>query len=611
MSYRLKKLGNNLVNLQFTIDEGDKVKVTSISFLGNKLISDKEIKAIMQTREGGYFSFLTSSGQYKKELLEQDTQRIHLFYLTKGFIHIKVDSPVVTLSPDKSSIDITINVTEGDSFKVNKVDVSGDLLFKKEELLALVELQPGKVFDYMLMQRDSTTLSDKYKDLGYANATVSNSHVANIDDKTVDFTYIIQKGIKVHIGRIDIKGNTSTRDKVIRRVMKIAEGDLYSSTLLKKSKQMVMRMGFFESVIITTDPGANERLINVNVRVKERQTGTFQVGAGFSSLESFIATAQISKQNFMGHGQTMSIQSTLSSIRSLYTLSFFDPYFLDSMWTFSIDLYNFQQDYDDFTRGSTGGNLTWGYRFTEELHVSTGYKLEHVGITVGGLSGSSATPIANLFNDGLTSSLKSTISFDTRNDRMFPSAGQFTTASVEYAHRSLGSENEFTRMIGRSRWYQKVLWDVVLKLNGTVGYVLSNSEKAVPIFERFFVGGIFNVRGFQRNSLGPKLSVAQIRDPGTGLSKFTIGGNKQLILNAELEIPILPQVGIRGVLFFDAGNAFNNEEDISIMNLRTSVGFGFRWWSPVGPLRFEWGIPLQPLPDEDPIVFEFTIGNSF
>ena len=393
--------------------------------------------------------------------------------------------------------------------------------------------------------------------------------------------------------------------------MTISEGDLFNATELKKSRQMIMRLGFFETVDISTDPGMNSKLMNVNIRIKERQTGTFQVGAGFSSLENFIATAQISKQNFMGHGQTLSLQATLSSIRSLYTLSFFDPYFLDSMWTFSTDLYNFQQDFDDFTRGSTGGSLTWGYRFTEELHLSLGYKLEFIQITIGGLAGRSTIPIANLFNDGLTSSLKSSISYDTRNDRMFPSAGQFTTASVEYAHHYLGSDNEFTRMIARSRWYVKVFWDMVLKLNGTAGYVFSNSEGGVPIFERFFVGGIFDVRGFQRNSLGPKLPVAKFREPGTSLSDFTIGGNKELIFNVELEIPILTQVGIRGVVFFDAGNAFDDDELMNLVDLRTSVGFGVRWWSPVGPLRFEWGIPLAPKPNEEPIVFEFTIGNSF
>lgn len=612
--YRLVGRPNNTVDVVYEIDEGSKVKVTSITFLGNRAIGDDELKGVMQTREGGYFSFLTNSGQFKKEAFGQDLQRVHLYYLTKGYIHINVKKPVVTLSSDKQSMDITIHVHEGVQYRVAKVGIGGDLLeekgFEREALVAKLQLQPGKIFDYMLMQKDSQGLANRYKDKGFANATVSNSSIRNDDERTIDFKYIIQKGEKVYIGRIEFEGNESTRDKVMRRVMAISEGDLFSASKIARSKQMIMRLGFFEKVDITTDPTDDPTRTDVTVRVKERQTGTFQVGAGFSSLENFIATAQISKQNFMGHGQTLSVQATLSSIRSLYTLSFFDPYFLDSNWTFSVDLFNFQQDFDDFTRGSTGGSLSWGYRFTDDLVLSLAYKLEDVRIQIGGLSGRKAIPLANLLGGGLTSSLRTTLSFDTRNDRLFPSGGQYTTASVEFAHPYVGSENEFTRMIARSRWYFNVFWNVVLKLNGTIGYVVSIDDK-VPIFERFFVGGIFDVRGFQRNSLGPKVQVAETREPGATLTNFTIGGNKQLIFNAELEIPILPQVGIRGVLFFDAGNSFNDDENIDILGLRTSVGFGFRWWSPVGPLRFEWGIPLAPKEGEDPIVFEFTIGNSF
>jgi len=239
------------------------------------------------------------------------------------------------------------------------------------------------------------------------------------------------------------------------------------------------------------------------------------------------------------------------------------------------------------------------------------YKLEDVNISIGGLQGSASIPLANLQQGGLTSSLRATLSLDTRNDRMFPTSGWYVTGSTEWASEYLGSENDFTRLISRARWYYNPFWDLVLKLNATSGYIVSGSNKPVPIFERFFVGGIFDVRGFQRNSLGPEFRVAGVREPGSATTDFTIGGNKELIFNVELEIPILKEVGIRGVVFFDAGNAFNDSENIDILNLRTAVGFGIRWWSPVGPLRFEWGIPLAPKPDEEPIVFEFTIGNSF
>ena len=614
IQYKLVPLKNNLVNMVFLIEEGQKIKVKTITFVGNKKLPDDELKGVMQTREGGWFSFLTGSGAFKKATLDQDITRVFFYYWHKGYIKAQVKPPVVSLSPDKKAMDITVFVEEGDPYKVTSVDVKGELEpFEKAELTKVVKITPGMTFDFLLVQQDSQRIARKYKDKGYANCTVSYTRIEGKADLTVDFAFEVQKGRTVHVGKIGIEGNETTRDKVIRRMMAIAEGDLYNETQVQKSQREVMRLGFFEKVEISSDPGASADFVNLTVKVKERQTGTFQIGAGFSSLESFIATAQISKQNFLGHGQTLSFQATISSIRSLYTISFFEPYFLDTDWTLSVDLYNFQQDFDDFTRGALGGELSFGYRFTPDLHLSLGYKLENVEITIGGLRGRSTIPIANLFNDGLTSSLKTTLTYDTRNDRMFPSAGQFTTGSAEIAHAYLGSDSEFLRLLARTRWYFNPFWKVVLKLNATVGYVTPiSADRQVPIFERFFVGGIFDVRGYQRFSLGPQLAVASEREPGTTLTPFNVGGNKKLVFNVELEIPILPPpVGIRGVIFFDAGKAYNDDELFDPRNMFFSVGFGFRWFSPVGPLRFEWGIPLNPRPQDDPIVFEFTIGNSF
>ncbi len=611
VQYELIDQPNNTVNLIFRIDEGQKVEVTSITILGNTKIEDEDIKTVLRTKEGGWFSFLTNSGQFKREVLETDLQFIRAFYLHKGYIMIKVGQPVVTLSDDKRSIDIVIPVEEGDQYSVRKVDVDGDLLFEKDFILSKLSLTAGMTFDSLLMQRDTQAIKNLYQDEGYANVTISNASLQDPETREIEFTYQIQKGNKVHIGRIAFEGAETTRDKVMRRVMKIHEGDLYSAKGIRRSRLQLMRLGFFERVDITTDPGATPDLMNLVVRVKERQTGTFQVGAGFSSLENFIATAQISKQNFMGHGQTVSVQATLSSIRSLYTLSFFDPYFLDSDWTLSLDLFNFQQDFDNFTRGSFGGSMSWGYRFTDDLSLSMAYKAENVEISIGGLRGSSATVLSFLGDGGFTSSLRGTLAYDSRNDRLFPSAGFFVTGSAEYASEFLGSENEFTRLIARGRYYWNPLWELVLKFNITGGYVFSNGNKQVPGFERFFVGGIYDIRGFERNSVGPDFRVPVAREPGAATGPFTKGGNKKLVMNVELEIPILKEVGIRGVLFFDAGNAYDDDEPVDLGNLRTAVGFGVRWQSPVGPLRFEWGIPLKPRADEDPIVFEFTIGNSF
>ncbi len=621
VDYRLDSRPGNAVDVVFVITEGQEVKVTSIAFLGNKAITEDELEMVMRTKEGGWFSFLTSSGQFNQKALQDDTQILRQYYLHKGFADVQVYPPTATLGADKRSIDIVIPLEEGDPYTMRVVDALEENPaigpngieaphYDADFLRSKLSLKPGDRFDILLMQRDTQALKSVYQDLGYANATVSNASLRDTEKRQIEFTYKVLKGKKTYIGRIKFAGNDTTRDKVMRRVMTIAEGDLYSGTIVEESRRQVLRQGFFDKVDIATEQGDDDEHVNLTVTVKERQTGTFQVGAGFSSLENFIFTAQISKQNFLGHGQTVSIQATLSSIRSLYQLSFFDPYFLDSQWQLSVDLFNFQQDFDDFAKTESGGSLGFGYRFTEDLTLSLGYTLKYVDVGVGGIGSSSRVEIFDLQQDGLTSALKTTLSYDTRDDRQFPKEGTFTTGSVEVAASYLGSDVEFIRLLGRSRWYFNPFWEFVLKLNGTIGWVV-NPEGEVPIFERFFVGGIFDVRGFPRNSLGPSIDVPRTSDPGTGLSPFTIGGNKQLIFNVELEFPIVQQINLRGVVFFDAGNAYSESENIDFSLLRPSAGVGIRWWSPVGPLRFEWGFPLNPKPDEEPVVFEFTIGNSF
>ncbi|MFT7579239.1 MAG: outer membrane protein insertion porin family [Myxococcota bacterium] len=620
-SYTLVPQPSNGVLVTLVVREGRKVEVRHVTIVGNSFISSEEIKGILATREGGYFSFLTQSGQFKREIFEQDVQRISLYYLTKGFVQVRVDDPVVSLSPDKRSMSIAIKVTEGPRFKTGKLDVTevirdpatgkyvplpeDDWLIPREQLTRSFSLKPGTWFDYQLLEQDRSRIGARFKDLGYANANVTIDNDVDSEARTFGVNFRVQRGEPVYIRRIEVLGNRSTRDKVIRREMKIAEGELYSSSKIARSRQRIGVLGFFEGVDIDTRPTTRPDQIDLVVKVREKQTGTFQVGAGFSSLESFILTAQIAKENFLGRGQTVSAQLTLSAIRQLYSISFFEPYFLESNWTFAFDLHNFQEEFVDFTRLKTGGNLSFGYRLTDDLSLSLTYTLEDVDATLRRTD----IDVKKLRQSGLTSSLRGTISFDTRNNRLFPSEGQWTTGSVEVASSALGSENEYVRLIGQSRWYFPLFWDFVLRINGKAGYVVAPDGATVPLFERFFVGGIFTLRGFERNSIGEKLYLTG--SPDGSLDDITIGGDKEFILNAEIEFPIFKEVQIRGVLFFDAGNAWGENESFNPFDLRTSVGFGLRWNSPVGPLRFEWGFPLAPRPGEDPLVFEFTIGNSF
>jgi outer membrane protein insertion porin family len=466
----------------------------------------------------------------------------------------------------------------------------------------------------------------------------------DLDKRTISLTFEVSRGKRAYFERINIRGNSKTRDKVIRREMKISEGELFNNTNLEVSKRRIMALGFFENVVISTKRGSSDEFVEVNVEVSERPTGTFQIGAGFSSVENFIAQAQISQNNLFGRGQTLALQAQISSLRQLFLLRFVEPYFLDTQWTFAFDLYNQSRGFGSFYRNASGGTLTWGYPLSYEARAFLTYKLEDVSITTGsgGIASLGAvsapiasTQVANLFRGGVTSSVRGSLSWDSRNNRLFPTGGWYHSIFAEYASQYTGSENKFVRWGGFARHYRPLWGPFVLKINAELGVTTSTDPLGVPISERYLVGGIYNIRGYAPLSLGPKLRTQNPGDVGQALSSLPLGGNMQLIWNSEVEFPLFKKVGISGVVFYDMGNAYNLEDrycsglqrknaQISIKfdpcfraaeslttGLRKSVGFGFRWISPIGPLRFEWGIPLDAQPNEDPLVFEFTIGNFF
>lgn len=612
----------------FVIREYSKVRVKKITLLGNAAIEDSELKNIIATREGDWSSPVTSFGNFKEEDFEADLQRITAYYYDKGYVEVSVERPVIRLSRDKRFIYITIRIKEGPQFDTGTVELQGDFIVPKEELQELIQLKEGDTFSYGTATQDAERLRNIYMDAGYAYVNVNRlMRPRPGGEDVVDITYDIQQGNKVYFGRIEVVGNTKTRDKVIRRELEIEEGQLFSNAAIEESRRKVQRLGFFEKVDITTQRAKRSDVINARVEVTERPTGTFQVGAGLSSLESFIINGQVSQNNFLGRGQSVSFNVQASQIRTFFNFQFTEPWLFDTRWQFSFDAYNFDFLFQDFGRRSRGGNLSFGYPLTDELSASLTYKLEHVRLTPGGRSGVNTQQVGNLFRGGLTSSLRLGLSYDNRDNRLFPTKGGYHSARVELADDGITrSQNEFAKYEGETRWYFPLVWNFVLRLNGDIGYVQSvDARKPVPLFERFFVGGPTTVRGFDRFSLGAARDVAgNPNDPSSFLDDFQIGGNKRLILTAEIEFPILTAVGIKGVVFADAGNAFDNDQPITLKldlfsdgandyrdALRTSVGWGFRWFSPIGPLRFEWGVPLSRLREEDPLVFEFSLGNAF
>ncbi len=645
VTHDIRPVNESEVDVWYLVDENSKVEIREVSFIGNKHISDRQLRSIIGTRKGGALSFLNDSGIYQEETFERDLLIITAHYYDRGFINVKLGTPQIRLSRDKRYMYLSIPIDEGPVFTIGKIKFKGDLIGDESYYHRRLTIKPGEKFNRSKVGTDINRLTNYYKDKGYAYVNVTPLTNVDLEKKIVDLSFEIVQGKKVYFERINVRGNAKTRDKVIRREMKISEGELYSQTGLDVSQRRITALGFFESVDISTKRGSSDEFIEVNVEVAERATGTFQIGAGFSSVENFIAQAQISQNNLFGRGQTLTLQAQLSGLRQLFLLRFVEPYFLDTRWTFAFDMYNQSRAFGTFARNATGGNLTWGYPLSWEARAFLTYKLEDVSVTTGG-SGTfqigaiqeeiESASVANLFRGGVTSSIRASLSYDSRNNRLFPTDGWHLTGFSEIADSFTGSQNVFLRLGGFARHYRPLWGPFVLKLNGEVGYTVSRDPLGVPITERYLIGGIYDIRGFRPRSLGPILSVQRSGEPGQPLGQLPLGGNLQIITNTEIEFPLFKRVGISGVVFFDAGNAYNLEErycsnssgtnTVSIKfdpcfrfpesltsGIRSSIGFGFRWFSPIGPLRFEWGIPLdrQEERNEESLVFEFTIGNFF
>ena len=654
IKYELRRVGGdtNQVDVIFKIDEGAEVEVRRISFVGNDQIPAQELLKIMKTSETGMFSFLSDRNKFSRAAFDEDLTRVQAWYYDKGYLMMRPGRPRVELTPDRAFVDITIPVEEGPRFRIRKLDVMEtdgagnevETLAPKQELREMVELDSGDWFSRTKIAEGIESMSRLYRDAGYALVEMVPGTDLDEANHLVDVTVNILRGPPVYIQRIHIRGNTKTRDAVIRREFRISEGDLYSQSKLEDGRALVNQLGYFERVDVSEEQGTARDQMVINVEVAEKPTGTFQVGAGFSSLESFIVTAQIQQQNLFGRGQSLGLNLQLSGIRQQIDLNFVEPWFLGSEWSLGFGVFKRIRDFRDFRQDSTGANITTGHPlFNPRFRFFLRYEFENVKISqprgnllgVGGQLQNTFSNIfiANAFRDGITSSLRATLNWDSRDNRLSTTEGIFANYAVQVADQYLGSDNTFIRQTAFARFYKKAFGPVIFKVNTELGMITSRKE--VPVFERFYLGGIYTIRGYRLQSVGPQAGIASAGDPNLPIAfeGRPIGGDFQAFYNIEFEFPIITAVGIRGVIFTDGGNAWNlfafrdqfgncqapvaPEADRSSQPcgingfLRYSVGFGIRWFSPLGPLRFEWGIPIRRRPQDAPIRFEFTIGQSF
>lgn len=643
-------LRNNEVRVRFTIKENKQVSVRRVSFVGNAHLTDEELQNSMLTGSGGLLSF-GSGGPFRQDAFERDVAVLSALYYDRGFLQVSIATPRIMLTPDRSGIEVALAIDEGPRFRIRQLRVfergadgtEVEPLEGRRNLRMMLRAEPGDYFNRAALLEDLQAIRLMYRNAGYANVEANPETRVDPDKNEVDVVIPVIRGPLVRFERIEFRGNTKTRDKVLRRELEITEGDKFSESGLDASKRRLTALGYFERVDVSTEQGSSPDKMLVYFEVAERPTGTFQIGAGFSSIERFIATAQIQQANLFGNGQSLSLQAQLSGIRQLVNLRLFEPYFLNSPFNASVELYNQRRSYTDFTQTSRGGALTFGYPLiAPKLYASLTYTGEETTISTDTTSGyfSSAIglsvfrrlPLANLFNDGITSSIRPALTFDTRDNRLFPSSGVYLRASTEFANSVLGSQNEFLRHHLTGRFYYPLISGLVFKINAEFDHVTSPNPEGVPIFARSYLGGIYDVRGFRFRTLGPRVPLTNSTDPNSTPmgSGANIGGNLSYFQNIELEATLLESVGIKGVIFTDAGNAWNLERNYcdatlpiypenspcwhgwdSVKLLRTSWGFGVRWFSPMGPLRFEWGFPFKTLPGEEKSVFEFTIGNFF
>jgi outer membrane protein insertion porin family len=650
VSYEVTPLKNNEVAIKFTIREHEAVTVRRITFIGNHSISDDELRETMLTGQPQLLEF-GSGGPFRQDAFERDILVINALYYDRGFLSVQVATPRVMLTPDRNGIEITISINEGPRYKIRSLrvferDNEGkeiEPIGGRRALREMVRAKAGDFFNRAELAKDLQAVQTLYRDAGYANVEAPPETQLDPDTQEVDVTVPIRRNGLVYFGRIEIRGNTKTRDKVIRREMEIKERDLFSETKLEISKRRITALGYFERVDISTEQAEDPDHINVNVEIGEKPTGTFQIGAGFSSIESFIATAQVQQANLFGNGQSLALQAQISGLRQLIDLRLYEPYFLDSVFSASFNVYDQLRIYNQFSQTSAGGSITIGYPIIQpRLRASLAYTLEDNQISTSVTSTFFGTaqavsifrrlPLANLFNAGITSSLRPALTYDTRNNQLFPSAGVYLQGSVEVAPDILGSQNHYVRTRVVGRYYYPITDGIVFKVNAEAGLVTSPDPSGVPIFARFFLGGIYDLRGFPLRSIGPRLPLKDSLDDNSQpiANGAVIGGNMMYVQNVEIEFPILEPVQIRGVIFTDLGNSWNLESlycraapaspfaetnpcftPDRLLAVRTSWGFGIRWFSPLGPLRFEWGFPFKPLPYEQASVFEFTIGNFF
>jgi outer membrane protein insertion porin family len=597
VNYRLIPEKNNQADLEFIIEEGNKLYVTDIVFEGLHSFEEKELRKVINTSEKGFFSWLTSSGDMDRAELGQDAALIKGFYHNQGFIRARVSEPQVDISPE--GIRITFKIDEGPRFKVGEVDISGDLILDKARLLEKLGISKEEYYSREKLRNDVIALRDLYGAYGYAYAEVNPQVKEDTDQLLVNITYAVDKRQEVYFENIFINGNTRTRDKVIRRQLRVAEQERFDGKALKRSIRNLYRLDFFEDVKVNTLKGSAEDKMVLKVDVTEKPTGQFSFGAGFSSEESMFFVGSVSERNLFGRGQILKFSGEFGGSTTKYSLSFTEPWLFDIPLSGTVGAYQQEKEYDEYDRTSMGGSIGFSYPVFDYTRFYWSYAYDSSDVS--DIDDDADDTIKELEGTNVTSSTTVALGYDSRDSGINPTEGSKHRISFEYA--GLGGDVGFNKVTAETGWYFPLFKGLVGFLHAKGGTVTKNADNMIlPDYEKFYLGGMNSMRGFDYRGV----HLTNVNADG---DETKVGGESMVQFNVEMIIPISKKVGLMAVIFFDAGNVYGDEFDIG--DLRKSAGYGFRWFSPLAPIRVEYGRILDPRDDEEEGRWEFTMGGAF
>ncbi len=602
-------IDRNRVNLSFVVTEGDNAKISDIRIIGTKAFSESTLLGLFNQDTGGWLSWYTKSNRYSRANLNADIESLRSYYLSRGYLEFRVDSTQVAISPNKQDISITINVTEGDQFVVSKVKLAGNYLGKEDEFKALIAIRVGEPYNADRVTVTSKNFTDYFGNFGYAFARAEARTEIDRTTNRVEVTIQADPSRRVYVRRINVAGNDRTRDEVIRREFRQLEAAWYDGDKIKQSRNRVDRLGYFKEVTLDTQevPGSPDQ-VDVTFTVSEKPTGQLSLGAGISSADGFGFTFGFKQDNAFGSGNSLGVEVNTSKTNRTLVFNTTNPYFTEDGVSRTIDLYQRNSkpyaDIDSYSIDTTGGALRFGVPFTESDTVFFGLGVDRTTIVPGTLLPVVYQDFANKF--GFTStSVPLTVGWgrDTRDSALTPSSGKVIRMSAEW---SIAGELRYVRGTAQYQYFYPVTKKITAALNAELNIGSGLNGVEYPIFKNFYSGGLGSVRGFEQSSL----TTAKQRELGITAT----GGTKKVNINAELLSP-LPGGGsdktLRVYAFFDAGGIYGADETISLGDMRSSIGVGISWISPVGPLRLAFAKPIKQLENDRIQTMQFQIGTSF